>query len=382
MGEQIADRYNPSRQLKVNADGSIDVNIGTTAINVEIGTQIVEVNLDRANDSVESYIVGTTASDISTIATNQQTDALTDTELRATPVPVSMSSDIEIGAVEIKDGSTEQRATVDASGQLHVVMQGTLDTGNSTTNNLLAGAVFTGVAIDTSPYAAVTVSIYADVVSATNGLDVQYSVDGSTDWHSGENYTILAGATKFFTPTMQSKFMRVVYTNGAGDQGDFHIHTMLRKTPIKWSSHNIEDPIVDQDDAELVKAVITGKKASGAYDNVSLTNGGNMKVSIEEYETGANPIRKNMEGGGQVSVGTSAVEVTFTGTTTSIIITADKDNSGLLFVGESNVASDGSNALTFLRATEALTIDYDDTDNAVYVVSDTTSQNFWKGALL
>ena len=192
-----------------------------------------------------------------------------------------MDSDIQIGAVEIKDGDTDQRMTVNDSGQAHVVMRGTLDTGNSTTTNLLADAVFTGTSIDTLDYSAVTLVVHSDVASATDGLAIQYSSDDS-DWHSGEVYTITAGATKFFTPTMQSKYMRVVYTNGSTGTGTFHIHTALRKSPIKWSSHNIDDHIKDQDDAELVKAVITGKRADGVYDNVSLTNGGNMKVSIEE----------------------------------------------------------------------------------------------------
>lgn len=90
----------------------------------------------------------------------------------------------------------------------------------------------------------------------------------------------------------------------------------------------------------------------------------------------------DLEGGGKVSVGTTAVEVTFTGTTQSIIITADKNNTGLLFIGESNVASDGSNAMTFLERGDSLELDYNDSSNAVYVVSDTASQNFYKGAVL
>lgn len=92
-------------------------------------------------------------------------------------------------------------------------------------------------------------------------------------------------------------------------------------------------------------------------------------------------IPNDMVGGGKISVGTTAVEATFTGTTKAIIITADQDNTGTLYVGKSNVANDGSNALTFLEAGDSIEIDYEDGTNAVYVVSDTASQNFWKGAL-
>ena len=107
---------------------------------------------------------------------------------------------------------------------------------------------------------------------------------------------------------------------------------------------------------------------------VGVTSGGSLIVDSKEST--------DIEGGGKVSVGTTAVEVTFTGTTQSIIITADKDNTGVLYVGESTVDNAGANAMTFLEASDSIEIDYNDLTNAVYVVSDTASQNFWKGALL
>lgn len=174
---------------------------------------------------------------------------------------------------------------IDTDNPLAVRETGKEDTNNSTITPLLANATFTGEATDVSAYSAITLLIYSDVASATDGLEAQFSYDG-TDWHGGETYTILAGATKFFTPPVQAKYFRIVYTNGSSDQTTFHLHTMLKPDGVKWSSHNIEDPIKDEDDAELVKAVITGKKVNGDYDNVSLTNGGNMKVSLEELESG------------------------------------------------------------------------------------------------
>lgn len=89
----------------------------------------------------------------------------------------------------------------------------------------------------------------------------------------------------------------------------------------------------------------------------------------------------DMEGKGQVAVGTTAVELTFTGTPESIIIQADEDNSGYIYVGKSDVASDGSNAIIKLNGGSSITMDYDDTTNAVYVVGSAASQNVWAGAL-
>ncbi len=86
--------------------------------------------------------------------------------------------------------------------------------------------------------------------------------------------------------------------------------------------------------------------------------------------------------GDKVAVGTSAVEITFSGTTQAIVVRADKNNTGLLFVGKSNVDSSGNNAITFLKKSDAITIDYRDASNAYFIVSDTVAQNFWKGTLL
>lgn len=91
----------------------------------------------------------------------------------------------------------------------------------------------------------------------------------------------------------------------------------------------------------------------------------------------------DMEGRGKISVGTTAVEVAFTGTPTkSINIEADIDNTGVVYIGKSNVTNAGANAFQTLQAGESAQIDYDDADNAVYVVASIASQNYLSGALL
>lgn len=103
---------------------------------------------------------------------------------------------------------------------------------------------------------------------------------------------------------------------------------------------------------------------------------------VDESGNADTPVRKDLEGGGKISVGTTTVEVTFTGTTTSILITADNANSGTLYVGKSDVTSTGANAFDFLLAGESVSIDYDDSTNAIFVVASVASQNFFKGAVL
>jgi len=123
-------------------------------------------------------------------------------------------------------------------------------------------------------------------------------------------------------------------------------------------------------------------KPDGTVTAIDATAGGNLKVSVEELDDTVAPIRKDLEGGGKISVGVTAVEATFAGDTHHVLITADIDNTDMLYVGKSDVTSAGANALTFLQPGDALELGYDDGDNAIYVVGGAASQNFWKGALL
>jgi len=89
----------------------------------------------------------------------------------------------------------------------------------------------------------------------------------------------------------------------------------------------------------------------------------------------------DLQGNGKTAVGTTAVEIAFTGVTESIIISADIDNAGTLYIGKSNVTTAGANAIAFLEAGETITMDYDDTTNSLYVIASQVTQNFWAGCL-
>lgn len=261
-------------------------------------------------------------------------------------------------------------------------IEGHLSADNSSAAILGVGGVFTGTAERVLNYGIILVSVFADQASATDGLVIEQSTDG-TNWDHSDEYTIAANTGKTFSLQPAAIFYRVVYTNGGVAQTAFRLQTQLKPVYVKPSSHRVADSVSNQDDAELIKAVITGENPSGDFVNFEATAGGNFKVSIEEYETGAAPWGTDLEGGGKISVGTAAVEVTFSGTPTkAILITADRDNTGILYVGKSNVTTAGVNAFTFLEVGDSIEIDYEDSANAIYVVASEASQNFWKGAIL
>lgn len=156
-----------------------------------------------------------------------------------------------------------------------------ISTLNSTTDLLGIGATFTGTGEDITNYAVMFINVYSDVASATDGFCIDASYNG-TDWHETECYTINAGVYKTFSIQCASKFIRIRYTNGAVAQTDFHLEVKLCTKNALDSSHRIADQISSQDDARLVKSVLTGKQPDGDFTNIGATTSGNLKTTDAE----------------------------------------------------------------------------------------------------
>jgi hypothetical protein len=101
-----------------------------------------------------------------------------------------------------------------------------------------------------------------------------------------ETYDIVGGTNKFFSPPIQARFFRLTYTNGSTAQAEFHTHTTLKTQAVKWSSHNVNDNLSDEDDGELTVSVLKLRTAADTYVSAASTAGGNFKMSVEEFETG------------------------------------------------------------------------------------------------
>lgn len=85
--------------------------------------------------------------------------------------------------------------------------------------------------------------------------------------------------------------------------------------------------------------------------------------------------------GGTVSVGTAAVELTFSGVTKSVLITADHNNGTMIYIGASTITQAGADAITRLDPGESLSLDLNDASAALYAVAGTTGQKVYKVAL-
>ena len=159
---------------------------------------------------------------------------------------------------------------------------GAIIPGSSTETPVGAGGTFTGDPVVVTDYAIVFINVYSDVASATDGLVIEQSTD-KTNWWFDDKFTIPAATGKTFSVQPSSKWMRVRYTNGPTPQTDFTLDVIYKRQNCKPSTHRIQDPIIEDDDAELVKSVLTAKKDSGDFVNIGATNNDNLRISINEY---------------------------------------------------------------------------------------------------
>lgn len=181
--------------------------------------------------------------------------------------------------------------TNDGDSPIFIHNSGEVSTINSSTSILTSGSVFTGVGEDIKNESVIIVTVFSDVASATDGLAVEWSPD-NVNWDGSDVFTIAANTQKTFSFQPVTRYFRVKYTNGGTNQAVFRLQTSLKTSYVKPSSHRIDDAISGEDDAELVKSIVTGKNPGGAFVNFQATTAGNFKMSVEEFDVAflANPL--------------------------------------------------------------------------------------------
>lgn len=132
-------------------------------------------------------------------------------------------------------------------------IDGFVSTSNSTTTPLAGGGVFTGTSEDMTNYAWIQVNVFSDQASATDGISMQQSSDG-TNWDITDVYTVAASTGKVFSVQPGAKFFRVVYTNGVTLQGSFRLQTIYKYVATKASSQRAGDGYSNETDLEQNQA--------------------------------------------------------------------------------------------------------------------------------
>jgi len=194
-----------------------------------------------------------------------------------------------------------------------------VSTDNSTESTLGISGVFTGTSEEVSEYATVSVGVFANVASATDGLSIQFSPNG-TNWDHTDVFTIPASTGKTFTVGPAARFFRIVYTNGVLAQTTFRLQTVFKVGAPKPSSHRIQDTISNDDDAELGKSVITGEDSNGIFQNISANSDGSLNTvpTVPDTPSGSTEVIREEFSDISTTSGTDNVYTITNGTTLTI----------------------------------------------------------------
>lgn len=155
---------------------------------------------------------------------------------------------------------------------------GFLSQNNSTDVALGSSETFTGLGDECLDYSSVTIMTYSDVASASSGVKVQFSSDG-TNWDYEDLQTASVGANSFAFSTV-ARYVRVVYINGTSVQSEFRLITVFHKSrvnvgastasPALDSSVAIDDEstlirIAGQYEVDVARNIITGHNSVNKF---------------------------------------------------------------------------------------------------------------------
>lgn len=274
-------------------------------------------------------------------ALTPQTDALTNTELRATPVPTSNSALADGTQVTklsangaVVDGahplpisgtfsdpngvpfSSSNPLPVDVGGSITIdnltaTFDSQISTLNTTTTPLAANASFVGTWEEVVNFAAISVVILTDAWSAVNGATVEFSADG-TNVISNAVATIPPDTPGYFAFAPRARYFRVNYTNGPVAQTSLQAEVTFRFNPPANTIQAIESPVYGSYEAELSRSAIMARQSDpGVYVNIHATADNELNV----HDESSGVFLDNRYGGGKTAF---AGQVTASGDTTVI----------------------------------------------------------------
>lgn len=173
-----------------------------------------------------------------------------------------------------------------------------VDSNNTTTATLAGDAVYTGTGTDILGYAAVTITLYADVDSATDGMTFQFSVDNS-NWDDVYTFTmdVSESDTRRFQFPVTAQYFRVVYTNGSGAQSAFRIQTILHAANQLTSVHRLKDSMSGDRSAQVVKTALFARSEEngGTFEPVSVTEDGELEVLNVAHDHGGAKMFRSLD---------------------------------------------------------------------------------------
>ncbi len=227
----------------------------------------------------------------------------------------------------VKDGTgIDLYPLLDADGHLQVdIVSGgaggasnVIDSNNSTTTPLGAGAVFTGTGTDVTAYNSVTIQLFADVDSAADGMSFQFSPD-NVNWDEQNDYNleVSISQTRRFQFPVTAQYFRVVYTNGGSAQTAFRVQTIFHTSDVLTSIHRLDTGLTNDRSVTVTKSVIAGETSAGggAFVNVKVAPSGSLETNANQDTHDSLNANANIQVGDVDVSGANPVPTTMASTT-------------------------------------------------------------------
>jgi hypothetical protein len=194
--------------------------------------------------------------------------------LRAIKTTADGTVEVTTGATPIAITSGSPLEVVTGASPLEVV-GGTVDTNNSSTTPLAAGATFTGTATDVSNVASVIAACKTDS-DAT--LFMEFSPDG-TNFDSSLSFSVSSGINEVHRLAVTRKYFRIRLTNTSGSP-----QTFLRLQAMMGNQGPLTSPLngTVQSDADslVTRSVLMGQTDGGDWEFVPVTPEGHLEVAV------------------------------------------------------------------------------------------------------
>lgn len=177
---------------------------------------------------------------------------------------------------------------------------------NSSSSTLGSGGVFTGLAEEVDEFGSATVFCYSDVASASGGLSIEFSTDG-TNWDWKKEVSAGAGGNGTVESlAIIAKYFRVVYTNGSSAQSEFRLQTRFHAHQSKHLTANTGGEIAGE-------VVIPDLKKTqyGALETTERTNIIEIRSNLDVVSNIRNIVSTSgsatiSASGGEISLATTA----------------------------------------------------------------------------
>jgi hypothetical protein len=251
-------------------------------VRITIGTSIYDYNL-REVDYTHN---GTTIT--------VETDGYTRHNIAYLDVTSPSSTDIQDLVDQLNAYKVSISTTVDTTGLATEstlssidgkTIANVIDPNNSTSTPLGIGGVFTGIGTDVSDYNSVTIQLFADQDSATDGMCFQFSTD-NVNWDDSNDYNLdvsVSNVRRFQFP-VTAQYFRVKYDNGSVAQTEFRVQTILHNTDVLTSIHRLDTGLTNDRSVTVTKSVIAGETTAGggAFVNVKVNPSGSLEVNASQ----------------------------------------------------------------------------------------------------